>query len=139
MRKQPETKSYLTTDNPQNICEGVTIKLYTSNIIYDAFVVTCSQMFISGYYICKCMGCYCMLFDICRYDPLQRCSVPGYYIHKIMVRDGLGSSLSGFLMQLAKYTIHNHISSACLQLGLPSSQLVKGPFTKRFVSCIRSN
>ena len=32
----------------------------------------------------------------------------GYYIYKIKVVEGLGSFLSGCLMQLAKYTIHNH-------------------------------
>jgi len=32
----------------------------------------------------------------------------GYYIYKIKVVEGLGSFLSGCLIQLVKYTTHNH-------------------------------
>ena len=49
--KQPEPKPYLTTDNPQNICEEVTKTAFQK---YDAFVVILSQMF-GGYHICKIM------------------------------------------------------------------------------------
>ena len=34
--------------------------------------------------------------------------ISGYYIYKIEVVEGLGSFLSGCLMQLARYTTHNH-------------------------------
>jgi len=58
--KQPEPKPYLTTDNPQNICEEVTKTAFQK---YDAFVVILSQMF-GGYHICKIMVIIaCMLFD----------------------------------------------------------------------------
>ena len=93
--KQPKPKSYLTTDNPQNSCEQVTTK-------NDAFVVILLHrlLYLQDY--------YCMLFDACRCDLFQRCTISGYYIYKIEVAEGLGSFLSGCLMQFAKYTIHNH-------------------------------
>ena len=46
MHKRPEPKSYLSTDNPQNICKRVTTTAFQK---YDAFVVILSQMF-SGLY-----------------------------------------------------------------------------------------
>ena len=49
MHKRPEPKSYLSTDNPQNVCERVTTTAFQK---YDAFVVILMQMF-SGYYIHK--------------------------------------------------------------------------------------
>jgi len=40
--------------------------------------------------------------------------ISGYYIYIIEVVEGLGSFLSGCLVQIAKYTIHNHcLSSLC--------------------------
>ena len=53
-----------------------------------------------------------MLFDVHAWkcDLFQRCMISGYYIYKIEVV-GLGSFLSGYLMQLAKYTIITTVSS----------------------------
>ena len=64
---------FLTTDNPQNICERVSLTAF------DAFVMILSQI-LSGYYICKIM-LLLMFFDTCRCDLFQRCIISGYYIY----------------------------------------------------------
>ena len=49
LRKQLEPKSYLTTDNPQNICERVTTTAFEEHDNSISWL-------------------YCMLFDTCRCD-----------------------------------------------------------------------
>ena len=96
LHKQPESKSNLTTDNPQNTCVQVTsinfrIWCFCDNYLKD---IQC-LLYLEDH------GCYCMLSDTCR-------MFSGYYICKIMVVRWSVKLRLWFRMQLAKYTIHNH-------------------------------
>ena len=57
--------------------------------------------------------------------------ISGYYICKIEVVEGLGSFLSGCVMQLAKYTIHNH----CLIMQPDNHSVIKT--TNLFLLCVQ--
>ena len=98
--KQPEPKSYFTTDNPQNICEEVT----TTTL--HAFVVTllwCSVVTISArscVFMAWCKQVWCF----------HRCSVVTISVRSWLY-DDLGNFLYGCLSKI--YTV----SSLHLQLG----------------------
>ena len=94
-RLTTEPKSYLTTDNPQKICEWVTTTPFQN---YDAFLVILLQMF-SGYYICKIRKKLLHALWYIEVWPLQRWMIRGYHIYKVL--DGQGSFLFDCLMQLA--------------------------------------
>ena len=100
-----EAKSYFTTDNPQWASHYNYIWCFCGDFLTEMF---------SGYYICKIM----VVIDVLWYmwgDLFQRCIISGYYIYKIEVVEGLGSFLSGCLMQLANKQYITTVSSACLQ------------------------
>ena len=59
-------------------------------------------------------GYYCMLFDTCRCDLFQRC----------MISDGLGSFLSGCVMQLVNNTYHSLFS---LSVAMVTTLWLKQP------------
>ena len=73
MHKQAGLKSYLTTDNPQNICKKVTTTTLQNYDAFDKTWWTLPQIF-SGYYICKIM--VVIAYFLIKADvTLHRCSV----------------------------------------------------------------
>ena len=69
---------YLTTDNPQNICEGVTTTAFQK---YDAFVVIFTD--VQWLLYLQDNGLHAVLIH--GGDSFQRCMFSGYYIFKIEV------------------------------------------------------